>query len=127
MSKRNSVVIIRRSCVSGKAVWIYVGPTKGAAWQAYRRACLHELERVRNWCKAVSRRKENIMRMLNECMPDMPITATLPSEQEEAARQLVSLSKAGSTCYRDFYNHIMEDRRRRTADRLIRQRMKTYG
>ena len=126
MSKSKDIVIIRKSCVNDKPVWIYEGPTKSAAWMAYSRACRHELERVRNWYKAVSRRKENIMRMLNECMPDMPITATLQAEQEEAARQLVAMSKAGSTCYRDFYNHIMTARRQRKEDRLIRQRMKTY-
>ena len=104
---------IRHSCITGKAVWIYRGASKRASWEAYRRARLREIERMRNWSKYAARRKENIRRMLNECLADKPFTDTLPDEQKTAARQLIAISKECGSCNSDFYNHIMEERRRK--------------
>ena len=108
----HSFTVIRNSCITGKAVWIYQGPSRHAAWKAYRRACIREVERMRNWSQAAAQRRENIRRMLNECLADKPFTDILPDQQKTAARQLIALSKESGSCYCDFYNHIMEERRR---------------
>lgn len=118
------IVVIRKSCITGKAVWIYQGPSKKASWDAYWRACRREEERVRNWPQTAARRKENIMRLLNDCMADLPLTGELPPNQEAAARQLLSISKKGIPCRSDFYEHFTEERRRREEDRKIRQQMR---
>lgn len=106
------LTVIRNSCITGKAVWIYQGPSRHAAWKAYRRACIREVERMRNWSQTAAKRRENIRRMLNDCMTDKPFTDTLPDEQKTAARQLIAISKESSSCQSDFYNHIIEERRR---------------
>ncbi len=110
MIKMHGFTVIRKSCVTGKAVWIYRGPSRHAAWKAYRRACVREIERMRNWSQSVAQRKDNIRRMLSDCMADKTFTDKLPDEQKAAARQLIAISKE-SVCVSDFYNHIMEERR----------------
>lgn len=115
---------IRRSCLTGEVVWIYTGPSKAAAWIAYKRACQREVERVRQWCDTVARRKKSILAFLNSCMAGIPITDELPPEKKEAARQLLALSKQNIPCHRSFYDHIIEEQRRKAEDREIRRKMR---
>lgn len=116
MPKRSThvVTIIRKSLLTGKAVWLYRGSgTKTAVWNAYDRARRRELERARNWGERMSRRKANILRMLNDCMSGVPINEKLTPEMEDAARRLASLAEKGTSDNQDFFNHITEERRRR--------------
>ena len=123
--KKPAVTIIKRSLLTGMAVWIYRG--SGAAktvWAAYDRARRSELERVSHWSEHVAQRKANILRMLNDCMANMPINEPLPPEVEAAARRLVSMAETPPDIDLEFYNHIMEEKRRREEDKRIRMQMR---
>lgn len=121
---RKPVTVIRYSCITGNAVWVYRGPSKQAARAAYRRACEKEIKRVRAWKKTVAARNENIRRLISNCIGDIQVTESMTVEQKDAARKLLSMAGEAIPCCRDFYNHIIEERRRRDADRLIRQQMR---
>lgn len=123
-AQRYSFTDIRRSCLTGNVVWIYQGQSKGGAQTAYWKACQAEIARVRNWTEIVARRTSNISRLLNDCLADLPINAELTPLQQDAVRRLQSIGKKDFGCYREFYDHIREERRRRTADRKIRQKMR---
>ncbi len=105
-------------------MWIYKGPSKGAANTAYWRACKKEIERVRGWGVRTAWRKSNIIRLLNECIEDIPITSEMSSKQKAAIQQLLKLSKEDIACHREFYEHIVEERRRREEDSIIRRKMR---
>lgn len=119
-----AVTIIRYSCITGQAVWVYQGPSVQAARAAYRRSCEREIKRVRRWKKTVAERKANILHIINACMAGIPIMGGMTVEQMNAARQLQSIANKTIPCCRDFYDHIMEERRRRDADRRLREQMR---
>lgn len=122
MTKKRNYNILRilKSCVTGTAVWVYMGPSAEAARKAYWRACRHEAERMRQISKMAARRKANILQLLNDCMAGLPITAELPPEKKAAARQLLAIAEEDTLSDRSFYNHILETRRRRNRERKLR-------
>ena len=122
--RKGNVLVIRKSCLTGKVVWIYWGPTRKAANVAYHRACKEELKRINHWKERADIRRRNILNILNECLADIPVTEALTPEQAEAARQLRNLSKEDIACHREFYEHIIEEQRRRAEDKKIRQQMR---
>ena len=112
--EHHHVTIIRRSCLTGKAVWIYRGASHEAARRSYWKACKMEIHRVKYmWGLMVARRGKNITRLLAACTEQIPLTAELTPEQKEAARQLQQTAKRGTTCDRDFYEHIMAESKHR--------------
>lgn len=117
--KRNhhTSLVIRYSCLTGKAVWIYYAPSDSAMWTAYWRARQREVERVHNWSQAVAQRRSNILRLLSDCTSSFPLTGDLPSGKREAALRLRQAAESPNPCYRDFYEHLMEERRRRQSKR----------
>lgn len=123
MDKKKLITIIRRSCVNGKPVWIYQGPSRNAAHLAYWRACRNEIERVRNWSKTSQERLHAAEQLLIRCT-GTHLTSALTPSQAAAARQLQKILKTGLPCHLDFYEHIMEERRRMKADREIRRQMR---
>jgi hypothetical protein len=127
MATKNSITIIRKSCITGKAVWIYIGPSVEAAKRAYYRACQHEIERVRRLSSVMAQRKANIVSLLNKCMESTPFTGRLQRNKKKAARELLGLTEDSTMCDLEFYNHIMEERRRRAADMKIRTEMRERG
>lgn len=124
MKKKRIYRQIVKSCLTGKVVWIYRGPSREAARQAYWRACRKEIERVRRWGEHAARRVADVTRILTECTEGLPINAELTPQQKDAARQLRSIIKSAPECPREFYDHIMEERRRRAEDREIRRKMR---
>lgn len=112
MMAHKNLTFIRRSCLTGRAVWIYRGPSEHAADESYRRACIREIERVRHFSDMAATRTRNISRLLNDCMDGIPFTAELTPQQREAAEQLHSLMSRGAYVS-EFYEHIVEERRRR--------------
>ena len=66
----------------------------------------------------------NITRLLSECMRDIPIDAELTPRQKDAARMLKNIVKKGFACHREFYEHVIEERRRRQEDKEIHMRMR---
>lgn len=119
MSGKKQVIVIRKSCITGRAVWIYRGPSRNAAYVAYSRACRKEVQRVRNWSVRVAERRAFILGLLNEWLADIPITQPLTPQQEAAAKEIRALAIRGVDCELEFYNHIMEERRRRMETRRL--------
>lgn len=110
--QHKKLTFIRRSCLTGKVVWIYRGRLAKSADESYRRACIREIERVRHFSDMAATRQRNISRLLNDCMDGIPFTAELTPQQREAAEQLHSLMSR-TTHVSEFYEHIVEERRRR--------------
>lgn len=125
MSRRSKlVIVVRKSCITGKVVWLYRGKSRAAARTAYWRACREEVRRVHHWSETTAERKANIITLLNACLADLDITDRLTPQQVVAARQLRSLSKEDIASHREFYEHILEERRRRAEDKEIRRQMR---
>lgn len=122
--RKGKILVVRKSCLTGKVVWLYWGSSQGAARWAYHHACEEEIKRVNNWGERAEARRRNILKLLDECLSYIPITEALTPEQAEAARRLRNLSKEDIACHREFYEHIMEERRRREEDREIRKKMR---
>ena len=118
------IVEIRKSCITGKVVWVYRGSNKRAANSAYYRACQEELRRVKSMPHRAAERKRNIMRFLDECMADMDVSSPMTKQQKAAAQALRKLADEPIASDREFYEHVIEERRRREEDRKIRQQMR---
>lgn len=117
------VTVILRSCLTGRPVWIYTGPSEEAAAKAYRRACKREMKRVRRWAGIAARRKASVMAMIGALTEGLPSPKDMQPAQRAAVRLLTSASEA-PPCSREFYDHIMEERRRRERDRKVRRQMR---
>lgn len=127
MSHKIQAIVIRRSCLTGRAVWMWCGKSRCAAYKAYSRACAAEVDRVRRWGETTVRRRSAILQLLNECLADIPITQSLTPEQTAAATALRELSREDVGCDREFYNHIIEERRRRADIRQMRKAERECG
>lgn len=141
--RRHLVTIIKRSCLTGKVVWIYRGASRNAGRHAYWKACKKELEKVKQWAERMADRKRRLTLMLG--FSDSSSSSgngssgnkasgkgssanmfggELTDEQRKAARELVRMSKQEPPPDMEFYNHIVEERRRRQQDRDIRRKMR---
>lgn len=118
----SKVTIIKRSCITGNAVWVYRGKSEESARKTYYRACKDEVERMRHWPEKASRRMANIERLLSDCLSDLPVNAELTTIQREAVRQLQVIGKKGMRCASEFYEHIQELRTRRNQSADIRRK-----
>lgn len=118
------IVEIRKSCITGNVVWVYRGPSKRAANSAYYRACQEELRRVKSMPHRAAERKRNILRFLDKCMEDMDMSQPMTKKQKAAAQALRKLADEPIATNREFYEHIIEERRRREEDRKIRKEMR---
>ena len=124
MAKREKKYIkIVYSCLTGKAVWVYQGPTENPR-MAYWRACQQEIERFKHWDEWVAERKAWVMNLLNACLAKQPMMSELPEEKRKAAKRLLAIANEPQPFQSDFYDHIMEMKRRREEDRKIRQQMR---
>ncbi len=125
MKKSSLITIIRRSCLTGQAVWIYQGPSKVSARLAYWRACRRELERVKHWGETMAQRRRNILRLMScDSSSSSVLDASMSDEQQAAARKLLAVAKMETDGRTEFYNHIIEERRRRSQDKEIRREMR---
>lgn len=111
--RRNLLTFVRRSCITGKIVWVYRGISHAAAMEAYKRARKKEIRRVRMWMQEVNKRRRGIGQFIAKCTESMPLTAEMTPEQMEAARELQRMEKDEYPCHREFYEHIVEEARRR--------------
>jgi len=130
MGKRNKKYVqIVRSCLTGKVVWIYRGSSSDGARQAYWRACKAEVKRVRMWMQKVNERRRSIRRFISECTASLPLTAEMTQEQKDAVRELQRIENEDYPCHREFYDHIIEETRRRNeaSARWREQRNKWLG
>lgn len=125
--KRRHVTIVY-SCLTGKAVWVNIGKSDNPR-MTYWRACKAELERIRRWSETVAERKAWIKKFLNACMERLPMMSELPEEKRKAAKSLLAMAEVNMPCDMEFYNHIVEEARRRNAasKRWVERRSKKYG
>ena len=128
MTKHQKLVtIIKRSCITGKVVWIYRGVSREAARIAYWRACKKELEKMKHWAEQMADRKRMVgavMGMLSCSSSSSVFDDHMTDEQRQAARELAKLRKEEPAMYTGFYEHIMEERRQRRRDSEIRREMR---
>lgn len=122
--KSTRVTVIKRSCVTGKPVWIYRGKSESHARVAYWKACKKEQTRVRWWCRRVAERANGIMALLESCLSALPDRSRMTEVQLAAEKRLRNVCKKVPECYTEFYNHINATRRRRKRDREIRRQMR---
>ena len=140
--RRHLVTIIKRSCLTGKVVWIYRGASREAGRHAYWKACKKELEKVKLWAERMAERKRRLTLMLGSSdssgssangtsgkasgkgSSGNMFGGELTDEQRRAARELVRMSKQEPPPDMEFYNHIVEERRRRQHDKDIRRKMR---
>lgn len=115
---------IKKSCITGNAVWLGTSMTRDTTRRAYKRACQREIERMKQWNSIVERRRESILRFLNGLLASMPIIGELPPEKKAAAKVLTKIADTPPPLYRDFYDHIIEERRRQDEDKEIRRKMR---
>lgn len=113
MAHKQNVIVIRRSCLTGYAVWLYRGSSRDASRVAYLYARKKEVERVLTWNERAMRRKSNILRLLNKCLETIPLDTVLTPEQNAAARMLRKISESDYLPDMAFYEHIQESDRRR--------------
>ena len=126
--KKRIMKVLRKSVLTGKAVWIGHERSYKAEYMAYRRACRNEITRMRGWCYVVARRRNNILHLLQELTAHLPILGDIPPEQQEAARFLMQLANTEPPKQSEFYDHIREERRRREKARTRERRWKEkYG
>lgn len=111
--KKQILKILKRSCITNKIVWLGHERSYKAGWETYKNACKREKERIRNWSKMVELRKSNIMRMLSDCLSGMSITDELTPEKRQLANQMVAMTETDTTCDRDFYDHILQSKKKR--------------
>lgn len=77
----------------------------------------------------VNERRRNIRRFINQCMASMSLTAEMTPEQKESAKELQRIERDEQPCHREFYDHIIEEARRRNeaSGRWRDQRNKWLG
>lgn len=115
MAKRKKRIlrVIRKSTLTGKAVWVGHIRTYKTEWKAYRTACIKEINRMRQWAHTVNRRKRNVVRLLGELTACLPIIGDIPDEQRAAAKALTLIADNEPPKQSDFYEHIREEKRQR--------------
>lgn len=120
--KKKIYRIIRRSCLTGKAVWLSPERSYKVEWQAYKNACEREIRYVRQWKQTMAIRRQNILQMLDELMARMPILGELTPEQKAAIKQIRDIADNPPELYRDFYDHILAERRMKKKAKLEREK-----
>lgn len=132
--KDYKVVVLKRSCLTGRIVWAYRGDSEEGARKAYWRACKKEVWRVRNWMKKMSRRRRMLLRLVthsDSSTVSSSIYKKMTPEQRKAARKIVKLANTEPQPDREFYNHIIEEAKRRNWQSARwaknREKMIRYG
>ena len=126
--KEKVMKILRRSCITGNAVWIGPERSRSAEWEAYRKACNKEIERMRQWPQAMARRKKNIMQLINTLTAKLPKDGDISKEQRDALKVLTKMVEKEPSKQSDFYDHIQEEKRqKRNARRREKRWQEKYG
>lgn len=110
---------IKYSCITGQAVWLYVGPTKKSMLRSYYRTVQRERKRQRQWPKVQRQWRANITRLLDECIASMPLMGDLTKNQREAIRTLRTMADNPPEFVSPMLDH---DSERRHQNRLKARR-----
>lgn len=135
VSKPNrKVIVIKRSLLTGKIVWVYRGTSYEGARKAYWRACKKEVRRVRQWSQLMLKRKKSLLRLITHSDSSSVSSSTLRKmspRQRKLAREIIKMAETPPPMCRDFYDHIMEEYRRRNWQskrwRENREKLFRYG
>lgn len=111
--KQRIMRVIRKSCLTGRAIWIGHKRSHEGEWKAYKRAARREIERIRNWGNVMERRKANVKRMLSSITANIPLRGNLTMEKKKAARELNTIADKTPSPDNGFYNHLIEELRKR--------------
>ena len=128
------VVVLKRSCLTGRIVWAYRGDEEGAR-KAYWRACKKEVRRVRNWMKRMANRRRQLLRIITPRRQHFG--EQLHAEEHESSSngrqhaRSYQLAKKEPPLDRAFYDHIIEEAKRRNWQsgrwKENREKMIRYG
>lgn len=126
------VLIVKRSCLTRRIVWVCRGASEEAARKAYWRACKMEVRYIRNWTKSMIRRRRLLMNIVTHGDDGAASNPALKSSRKrELTRRLIQLAKEEPVPDREFYDHIIEEAKRRNlaSDRwkINRTKMTKYG
>lgn len=134
MNRRKKIVrIIKRSCLTGRVVWIYHGRSHEAGRKAYRKAVKREVHRIRQWTYRMAERRRKLMRMLGlgDSSSSSTIYDGMTPEQRAAAKEIVKMGKQPPPGDREFYDHIVAEARHRNWQssrwQETRTKMVRYG
>lgn len=135
VNKQNGkVLVVRRSCLTGRIVWAYHGTSEDAARKAYWRACKKEIWRVRNWMKRMHRRRRLLLSIVTRSdsgSVSSTVFKQMTPEKQKCARKIMQIVKDEPQADREFYDHIVEEAKRRNwaSERwkANRARMVRYG
>lgn len=114
--RRHLVTIIKRSCITGKVVWIYQGVSHNAGRHAYWKACKAEIRRIRQWTARMAARQRALMQVVglgDSSSSSSDIYEGMTPEQQAAVKEISKMSHQPPPPDREFYNHIVEESRRR--------------
>ncbi len=117
VNKQNGkVLIVKRSCLTGRIVWVYRGTSEEAARKAYWRACKKEIRRIRDWAKKMSRRRKLLLSIATHGDCDSvssSVFSQMSSEKRKLARRIIQLAKDMPQPDREFYDHVVEEAKHR--------------
>lgn len=126
--KRKILKIIRKSALTGRAVWVSHVRNYRTEYYAYKWACQKEVNRMRQWAHTMNRRRRNITRLLTELTASLPIIGDIPPEQRSAAKILTQMADKEPPKQSDFYDHICEEKRqKRNAKKRQKRWQEKYG
>ena len=121
----DSVLVIRRSCLTGKAVWLGRAKNKRVASAMYCRAKKAERLRQRKWKGRVERLRKWMTDALNNFLSELPITQELTPAQIEHIRAIQTLAQEEIPCDREFYEHILATDKRKREDKAATANRRT--
>lgn len=133
--RKKTVTIVKRSCITGKIIWVYRGASSNGAHVAYWRACKKEVRRVRQRKAIMNERRRRLMKLLaisDSSSTDSSIFgACRTPEQVKAIKSIIQMWKQEPSQDRNFYDHLIEEARRRNwfseRWRGNREKMIRYG
>lgn len=120
MGKAKKNTYVKRSCIDGKIVWLYRGASSNGMNLAYWRTMREEVKRVRLWGMRMAERRHILMSLIPGCGNTSSINVLLHNksftkEQRLAIRAIDRLIRDVSPQGSEFYNHILEEARRRNS------------
>lgn len=126
--KKRILKVIRKSALTGRAVWVDRGRTYKSVWENYKNACKKEFVRMNQWTRIVARRKKNVTQFLDRLTEHLPILGDIPQNKRDAARSITLIVNGELSRQSDFYEHVREERRLQENARLREKRWrKKYG
>lgn len=121
--QKSKILVIRKSCISGKVIWAQLTASKGAGRVLYYQQARKEIERHDNREKLQESRKQKILQLISD-FTSQADSQNLTKAQRMAIQQLQKLSEENVADDDEFYQHIMRERQLREEAKAIRQQMK---